>query len=95
MSPLGVAVQRREAPNSGMECIEVVGSRQVMNFVESLDPFNFDVAEMMMDRVGAGTAASVMDRNRTSPNRVQSRSSRVSTLMMAFWISPFFRRLQT
>jgi hypothetical protein len=33
MCALRVAVQRRQAPNSRMECIEVVGYRQIMHIV--------------------------------------------------------------
>jgi hypothetical protein len=56
MRPLGVAVQRREAPNGRMECIEVVRSRQVMNIVESLEPFNFDLAEPLIHLIQEGVA---------------------------------------
>jgi hypothetical protein len=54
MRPLGVAVQRREAPNSRMEFIEVVRSRQVVNIVDSLEPRNFDLAELLIHLIQEG-----------------------------------------
>src|SRR6266404_29750 len=54
MCALRVAVQRRQAPNGRMECIEVVGSRQFVNVVERLNTFNFDLAQTMIRRIREG-----------------------------------------
>src|SRR6478672_2192076 len=49
MRALRVAFQRREASNGHMQRVEVLGSQQHMNLVESLDAFNFDLAETIFD----------------------------------------------
>src|SRR6185295_13119016 len=51
MRALRVAFQRREASNGHMQRVEVLGSQQHMNLVESLDAFNFDLAETLTHRI--------------------------------------------
>ncbi len=53
MGALRVAFERREAPNSRMEFVEVLRCRQIMHIVENLDAFNFDLAETLIHSIHA------------------------------------------
>src|SRR5258706_7153010 len=48
-----VAFERREPSNSRMEHVEVLRYRQIINIVESLHPFNFDLAQAPVHRIHA------------------------------------------
>ncbi len=48
MGALRVAFERGEASDGLMEGVEVLGSRQGINGVESLEPFNLDLAETVI-----------------------------------------------
>jgi hypothetical protein len=48
MGALRVAFERREAPDSPIEFVEVLRCRQIINIVENLDAFNFDLAEALI-----------------------------------------------
>jgi len=50
MGALRVAFERGEASDGLMEGVEVFGSRQGINGVESLEPFNLDLAETVIAR---------------------------------------------
>src|SRR5713226_5999498 len=53
MGALRVAFERGEASDGLMEGVEVLGSRQGINVVEDLEPFNLDLAETVIHRVHA------------------------------------------
>src|SRR5260370_33421848 len=55
MGALRVAFERSEASDGLMEGVEVLGSRQLINVVEDLEPFNLDLAETVIHRVHART----------------------------------------
>ena len=54
MGVLRVAFERREPPNNRMERVEVLRSQQIMNFVENLNAFNFDLAKTLIHRIREG-----------------------------------------
>jgi hypothetical protein len=58
MGALRVAFKRREAPDSRIEFVEVLRCRQIMNIVENLDAFNFDMADAGTSRPRSSTGAS-------------------------------------
>src|SRR5216683_622237 len=53
MGALRVAFERGESSDGLLEGVEVLGSRQGINGVEHLEPFNLDLAETVIHRVHA------------------------------------------
>src|SRR5713226_18870 len=51
MGALRVAFQRGESSNSLMERVDGLGSRQIINVVEGLKPFDLDLAETVIHRL--------------------------------------------
>src|SRR5258706_8223499 len=51
MGALWVALERREPSNSGMEFVEIMRCRQIMNIGENLKTFNFDLGQTLIHRI--------------------------------------------
>src|SRR5712671_7689921 len=54
MGTLRIAFQRCEPPNGRMEHVEVLRARQIINVVEKLNTFNFDLAQTLIHSIHAG-----------------------------------------